>query len=302
LSQGMSWEEQAHDLAHAGFTRVLLSGEVVALDPPPRLPRGTREAAIVVDRFTWKSAETARLAESCEQAFRRGEGRLSLQRGDRAAERKSERWECANCGAAAMRPEPALLSFNSPLGVCPPCRGFGNVLTSSPDLIVPDPSRTLREGAIDPWARSWRAIFMPRLEKLARERGIPLDVPWSRLSAAHRKLLLEGGEGFRGAIPFLERLQKKSYKAGNRFIVKRYQTALPCGACRGARLRPEALLVRVAGEDIAAVARKTVSEALRFVRGLTFTPREAEIAGPVIPELEGRLGFLERVDLHYLTL
>ena len=302
LSQRMSWEEQARDLAHAGFTRLLLEGEVVALDPPPRLPRGAREVAIVVDRFGWKAAEAARLAESCEQAFRRGEGRLALQRGERVAEKRSERWECSNCGAAAMRPEPALFSFNSPLGVCPTCRGFGNVLTFTPDLIVPDPSLTLRQGAIDPWARSWRAIFWPRLEKLARERGVPLDAPWSRLSAAHRKLLLEGGEGFRGAIPFLERLQKKSYKAGNRFIVKRYQTALPCAACHGARLRPDALLVRLAGENIAAVAKKTVSEALRFVRGLEFTAREREIAGPVIPELESRLGFLERVDLHYLTL
>jgi excinuclease ABC subunit A len=302
LSARMSWEEQARDLSQAGFTRVLLDGDVLALDPLPKLPRGSKEVAIVADRFTWRAAETPRLAESCELAFRRGEGRLTLQRGERAAEKKSERWECSNCGEAAMRPEPALFSFNSPLGVCPTCRGFGNVLTFTPDLIVPDPAKTLRQGAIDPWARSWRSIAWPRLEKLAREQGVPLDVPWSRLTAAHRKLLLEGGEGFRGAIPFLERLQKKSYKASNRFIVKRYQTALPCESCHGARLRPEALRVKIAGEDIAAVARKTVSEALRFLRGLEFGPREREIAGPVLPELESRLGFLERVDLHYLTL
>jgi len=301
LSARMSWEEQARDLVQAGFTRGLLGGDVTALDPPPKLPRGAKEVAIVADRFTWRAAEAARLAESCELAFRRGEGRLTLQRGERA-EKKSERWECANCGAAAMRPEPALFSFNSPLGVCPTCRGFGNVLTFTPDLIVPDTARTLRQGAIDPWARSWRSIAWPRLEKLSREQGVPLDVPWSKMSAAHRKLVLEGGEGFRGAIPFLERLQKKSYKAGNRFIVKRYQTALPCESCHGARLRPEALLVRLAGEDIAAVTRKTVSDALRFLRALEFGAREREIAGPVIPELESRLGFLERVDLHYLTL
>jgi excinuclease ABC subunit A len=302
LSARMSWEEQARDLVQAGFTRARLGGEVVALDPAPKLPRGTKEVAIVADRFTWRAAEAPRLAESCELAFRRGEGRLTLQRGERAAEKKSERWECANCGEAAMRPEPALFSFNSPLGVCPTCRGFGNVLTFTPDLIVPDPAKTLRQGALDPWARSWRSLFMPRLEKLSREQGIPLDVPWSRLSAAHRKLLMEGGEGFRGAIPFLERLQKKSYKASNRFIVKRYQTALPCEACHGARLRPESLRVKIAGEDIASVTSKTVSDALRFLRGLEFGEREREIAGPVLPELESRLGFLERVDLHYLTL
>src|SRR5262249_41656128 len=93
LSQRMSWEEQARDVARAGFTRVMLEGEIVPLDPPPLLSRGAREVAIVVDRFGWKAAETARLAESCEQAFRRGEGRLELRRAERAAERKSERWE-----------------------------------------------------------------------------------------------------------------------------------------------------------------------------------------------------------------
>ncbi|HEY2955903.1 MAG TPA: excinuclease ABC subunit UvrA, partial [Candidatus Eisenbacteria bacterium] len=210
--------------------------------------------------------------------------------------------ECAHCGTPALKPEPALFSFNSPLGVCPTCRGFGNVLTFMPDLIVPDPALTLREGAIDPWARSWRAIAWPRLEKLARERQVPLDLPWRKLTAAHRRLLLEGGEGFRGAIPFLERLQQKSYKAGNRFIVKRYQTALPCASCAGARLRPEALRVRVAGASIAEVASQTVAAALAYVRALDFTAREREIAGPVLHELESRLGFLERVDLHYLTL
>jgi excinuclease ABC subunit A len=302
LSERLSWEEQAGHLQRAGFTRVLIAGEVVPLDPLPRLLRSTRQIAVVVDRFSWSRDETARLAESCEQAFRRGEGRLDLQRGSRAPERRSERWECASCGAAAIRPEPSLFSFNSPLGVCPGCRGFGNVLTFTADLIVPDPSKTLREGAIDPWARSWRSIAWPRLEKLARERGVPLDVPWGRLSAAHRTLLLEGGEGFRGAIPFLERLQAKSYKAGNRFVVKRYQTALPCEACSGARLRPEALRVRVGGRSIAEVSAMTIADAARFLGALDFTAGEREVAGPVLGELASRLAFLERVDLGYLTL
>jgi excinuclease ABC subunit A len=257
---------------------------------------------IVVDRFTWRPEERDRLVDSCEQAFRRGEGRLELQLGDRARERRSERWECSHCGQAAMRPEPALFSFNSPLGVCPTCRGFGNVLTFTAERIVPDPGKTLRQGALDPWARSWRRVFWPRLEKLAKERGIPLDVPWRRLAAAHRRLLIEGGEGFRGAIPFLQRLQQKSYKAGNRFIVKRYQTALPCTDCGGHRLRPEALRVRLGGRTIAEVGGLTVAEAAGFFAGLSFSDREREIAGPVLLELESRLRFLLRVDLGYLTL
>jgi excinuclease ABC subunit A len=280
----------------------MIGGAVVGLDPPPRLPRRASSVRLVIDRFTWTSDQETRLAESCEHAFRRGEGRLELARGDREPEKRSERWECARCGAAALEPEPALFSFNSPLGCCPACRGFGNVLTFSPDLIVPDPARTLREGAVRPWAGSWRKIFWPRIEKLARERGFSLDTPWKKLPAADRRLLMEGGEGFRGAIPFLERLKSKSYEAGNRFVVKMYQTALTCAACGGARLRPEALRVRLRDRTIAEVNAMTVAEASRFVRGLAFGERELEIAGPVLIELTSRLAFLERVELGYLTL
>jgi excinuclease ABC subunit A len=298
----MSWEELAGHLLHAGYTRVLVRDEVRSLDPLPRLGAAAAPVLIVMDRLTWRHDEHARLAEACEQAFRRGEGRLELKLGDREREKRSERWECASCGEPAMRPEPALFSFNSPLGVCPACRGFGNILTFSPELVVPDPSLTLRQGAIRPWAGSWRRLFWPRLEKLSQERGIPLGVPWNRLSADHRRLLMEGGEGFRGAIPFLERLQKKSYDVGNRFIVKRYQTARPCAECGGARLRKEALRVRLGGRTVAEVNAMTVIESARFVRGLEFTERENEIAGPVLTELDSRLRFLERVDLGYLTL
>ena len=298
----IAWEELAGHLVKAGYTRIFLGGEVVPLEPLPRIKKTEKVIRLVIDRFSWHPDELARLSDSVEQAYRRGEGRLELQLGDADPIRRSERWECSNCGTAAMRPEPALFSFNSPLGVCPTCRGFGDVLTFSPALIVPDEDKTLREGAIDPWARSWRSVAWPRLEKFARAEGVPLDKPWNQLSAAHRKVLLEGGEGFRGAIPFLERLQQKSYKAGNRFIVKRYQTALRCGVCGGARLRPEALRVTLEGRSIADVTAMSVTDAAAFVNALRFETGALAIAGPVVAELRGRLGFLERVDLGYLTL
>ena len=302
LSPRLPWAEQAIQLQRAGFTRILLDDRVQPLDPLPELAKGQRVVSVVADRFTWSPGETQRLSESSESAFRRGEGRLELKIGDAPIAKRSERWECSNCGEPAMRPEPALFSFNSPLGVCPECRGFGDVLLFTPERIVPDPTRTLREGAIDPWARSWRRVAWPRLEKLSRERGVPLDQPWRKLSAAHRKLLLEGGEGFRGVLPFLERLKQKSYKAGNRFVVKRYQSPRRCPSCGGARLNPAALRVRIAGRTIAEVTALTIAEAARFLAGLEFTATEREIAGPVLAELESRLSFLLRVDLDYLTL
>jgi excinuclease ABC subunit A len=176
------------------------------------------------------------------------------------------------------------------------------VLTYTEDRIVPDPGKTLREGALDPWARSWRRVFWPRLEKLAKERDIALDVPWKKLPATHRKLLIEGGKEFRGAIPFLKRLQEKSYKAGNRFIVKRYQSSLPCEGCEGRRLRPEALRVHLGGRSIADVCAMTVAAVAEFLAALAFTEAQRGIAGPVLVELESRLRFLLRVDLGYLTI
>jgi excinuclease ABC subunit A len=302
LSPRLAWAEQAGHLLRAGYTRLLLRDAVKPLDPPPRLPARAREALVVVDRFTWRPAERQRLVDSCEQAFRRGDGRLLLKRGEGALERRSERWDCSSCGAPSLQPEPVLFSFNSPMGACPACRGFGNVLTFTLDRIVPDAEKTLREGAIQPWAGSWKRLFWPRVQKLAAERGIPLDVPWRKLSEPHRALLIEGGEGFRGAIPFLQRLQQKSYKVGNRFIVKRFQTALPCGACRGTRLRPEALRVTLSGRSIADVSSMSVREANEFVGALPIDERQREIAAPVLAEIQSRLEFLLRVDLGYLTL
>ena len=302
LSPRLSWEEQAGHLRTAGYTRIQLGDETVALEPTPKLPARSRRVMVVIDRFTWQPDQGARLADSLEQAFRRGEGRLELRRGSDPPETRSERWECAACGTAGVAPEPALFSFNSAMGACPECRGFGNVLTFTLDRIVPDPGKTLRQGAVHPWAGSWRRVFWPRIEKLAAERKIPLDVPWSKLSAAHRALLIEGGEGFRGAIPFLQRLQGKSYKVGNRFVVKRYQTALPCRACGGSRLRPEALRVRLGGHNIAEVVALSIDAAEAFIRGLEFDPEQSAIAAPVRAEIESRLRFMRRVDLGYLTL
>ena len=302
LSERLAWAEQAEHLQHAGYTRIEIDAEVVPLDPLPKLKRGTKGVRVVIDRFTWHSSETERLADSCTQAFLRGEGRLEFVRGNARPEKRSERWECANCGEAAMPPQPALFSFNSPLGVCPECKGFGNVLTFMPELIVPDTTKSLKQDAVRPWAGSWKKVFKPRLEQLAKEQRIPLDVPWSELSAPHRDLVMEGGEGFRGAIPFLKRLQQKSYDVGNRFLIKRYQTALPCSVCLGTRLRPEALSVTLEGKSIAEVGAMTIAVAGAFIRGLEFTPSQRKVSGPVITEIDSRLRFLERVDLGYLTL
>ncbi len=302
LSAKLSWVEQAGHLLRAGYTRAWIGGEVVAMDPAPKLKKTARLVHVVVDRFKWRADERERLVEACEQAFRRGERRLALVVGAGGSENRNERWECSNCGTPAMSPEPALFSFNSPLGVCPTCRGFGDVLTFAPELIVPDPSKSLRQGALAPWAGSWRTVAWPRLQKLSQDKGVPLDEPWENLSLAHKKLLIEGAKDFRGVIPFLERLQQKSYKAGNRFVVKRYQVPRTCGDCLGTRLRPEALHVTLGSKNIAQVCALPVAETARFVAGLEFGESQRVIAGVALGELQSRLRFLLRVDLGYLSL
>jgi excinuclease ABC subunit A len=302
LSEKLSWDDQAGHLLRAGYTRAWVDGDVLPLDPVPKLKRSVKHVSVVVDRFKWRADERERLVEACEQAFRRGEGRLELVIGAGGPEKRSERWECAICGTPAMRPEPALFSFNSPLGVCPACKGFGDVLTFALELIVPDGTKTLRQGALSPWAGSWRAVAWPRLQKLAAEKGVPLDTAWERMSPEHRRLLIEGGKDFRGVIPFLERLQQKSYKAGNRFVVKRYQVPRPCADCGGKRLRPEALRVTLGGRSIAEVCALAVQDTAAFLAGLEFGESQRAIAGAALGELESRLRFLLRVDLGYLTL
>ena len=302
ISPKLAWEEQAGHLMRAGYTRAWLGGEVVPLEPLPRLKKGTKRVDVVVDRFRWQPDERDRLVEACEQAFRRGERSLALVVGARAPEARNEQWQCSSCGTPAMKPEPALFSFNSPLGVCPTCKGFGDVLTFAPELIVPDGTKSLREGAIAPWAGSWRSVAFPRVQKLATEKGIDVDEPWDSLKPEHRRLLIEGSKDFRGAIPFLERLQQKSYKAGNRFIVKRYQVPRPCSGCAGKRLRPEALGVKLGGKTIAEVCALPVGETARFVESLEFGESQKAIAGVAMGELQARLRFLLRVDLGYLTL
>jgi excinuclease ABC subunit A len=314
LPDGLPWSEVAAGLVANGYLRIGIPNAqgpwaLVELDPLPKPPAATakrgRSVHVLIDRFRWKPELAGRLGEALEAAFARGEGRLLIQRGEDAApEPKSERRECPVDGITFPEPVPTLFSFNSPLGVCPTCRGFGDVLEFDPALIVPDPRRTLDEGAIDPWAGSWRTHFAKKLADLSKKHGVPLDVPFGKLTAAQRALVLDGAPGFKGVMPFLNRLKAKAYKAANRFIVKRYQRAVRCPDCHGARLRKEALQVKVAGKSIVELSAQPLGALLVFLEGLApaLSPMRREIAATILDELLARLRYLVRVDLGYLTL
>ena len=310
LPARLPWKDVAQGLTANGYLRIAAVPKrgpwtLLDLDPLPKLAKGVKEVHVLIDRMRWRRGLEGRLAEALEAAFARGEGRLELQLGEDEPPRpRSERRECPVDHLTLPEPQPNLFSFNSPLGVCPSCRGFGDVLEFDPALVVPDPRKTLAEGAIDPWAGSWRAHFAKKFAELSKRHGVPLDVPFRKLTDAQRSLVMDGGPGFKGVMPFLERLKEKAYKAANRFIVKRYQRTVRCPSCHGSRLKAEALWVKLGGRDIAQLSALTLGELRVFVDELvgTLGVMQREIASSILDELTSRLRYLVRVDLAYLTL
>ena len=277
------------------------SGAWARLDEPK--PRGViARLHVFVDRLKPTSENRMRLRESLESAWREGHGRLSVERESGETLRYHDGRICERCGHEFPEPLPHLFSFNSPYGACPECRGFGNILTFTLRKVVPDPERSVQAGAIDPWAHSWRSHIQPKLNAVSEKHGIPLTKPFRSLSKEHQQILLHGAPGFRGVFPFLERLKEKSYKLSARFLVKRYQESITCGACGGVRLKPEALEVRVGGKNVAELLAMTVGEMRGFMTSLALDPVRAQIAAPVLAELRGRLEYLGETGLDYLTL
>jgi excinuclease ABC subunit A len=294
----------AAQLRAAGFVRAELDGAVTRLDEPDaeRRMREAREVLVVVDRVAASETNRGRLADAIATAFSEGEGvAVALENGDRR--RFSEHPTCSNCGTAAPALSPALFSFNNPRGACPGCNGFGAVLEYDESLIVPDAGKSLAQGALDPWTKPRYEGRRRILREAARARGIPLDAPWRTLPERDRDFLLHGASGrFLGMFPFLERLEAKRYKQYIRVFLRQYQLAKTCPDCRGARLKPEALAVRVDGRSLAEVTGLTAAALRDWIAALELTPFQRAVAVHILAELAARVGFVTDVGLGYLTL
>jgi excinuclease ABC subunit A len=297
-----------------GFVRARLAGAEPTGAPAPEwsrldepLPegvgrRGHAEVEVLVDRLRTTPENRMRVREALELAAREGSGSVHVTQASGARATYFDGRTCSTCGHSFPEPRPQLFSFNSPYGACPECRGFGNILTFTLARVVPDPGKSVWEGALDPWANSWRGYFQPKLKAVAAEHGIPLDKPFRSLTPEHQKILLHGAPGFRGVFPFLERLRARSYKPSARFLVRRYQETASCGTCGGLRLKPEALEVRVRGKNVAELSAMTVGALREFVSALSFDSARAAVAAPILAELHGRLEYLGETGLDYLTL
>jgi excinuclease ABC subunit A len=294
-------DESPAALRKRGFTRLLVGEEAAEVgdEPEATLPPGAR---VLVDRVLVRESERGRLVDSLESAMREGGGRAEAVVAGREALRVSERFECAQCRRDFVEPQARLFSFNNPFGACPTCHGFGNLIEVDLDLVVPDKHRSLSEGAIEPWNKPHYRSVLADLRRFARRRGIPLDVPWSFLDEAHRRLVLEGDEEFPGILGFFRWLEGRKYRVQVRAFLARYRGYEECPECGGSRLRPEALRVRLGGLSIRDVAALSVEAARGFLRGLSLSPEEEAIARRVLDEADRRLAFLEDVGLDYLTL
>jgi excinuclease ABC subunit A len=325
-------------LRRRGFGRVLIGGRAVSFEdvdlgsgsangadvagaegPKARVPLADRSTLqVVVDRIRLDGDLRARLTDSIETAYVEGGGaafalELGAENGDPASASRlsdsdrlhvfSERFECRACGIAYEDPQPRLFSFNNPFGACPTCHGFGNIIELDMDLVVPDPTKSLQENAIEPWSKPHYRAHLAELKRAARRHGVRLTVPWAELGPDEKRLVIEGdGEAYEGIRGFFAWLDRKKYKVHVRVFLSRYRGYLTCPDCGGSRLRREARDVLVGGRSIDAVCALTVREAQQFFGSLALGEREAAIAEKVLHEIRRRLAFLVDVGLDYLTL
>ena len=304
------------NLRAQGFLRVSVDGVAFQLDELPGAAADltrARELLVIVDRLSVGPSIGARLSDALGIAFREGDGDAVVLLAEPIARipggeletrfRVTERFECPTDGTKLPTPTPQLFSFNNPRGACATCNGFGAVLEYDESLIVPYPARTLRDGAIDPWTKPRYDNKRRHLAEFAARERIPVDRPWSELSAAQRdKLLNTTSRGFKGIVPFLRDLEEKRYKQYIRVFLRQYQTAQTCPSCGGAKLQPDALHVKVAGRDISQVANLPVDQLREWLDALELVRAEQIIAEHILREARDRVRFLCDVGLTYLSL
>jgi len=299
------------DIQKRGFNRLYQDGRMHEFSSPETLLDidFARPVYVVVDRLSISPESRSRLVDSIEICYREGHGEALLEfvadsSGIAERLRFNERFECKVDGTLYQEPEPRLFSFNNPYGACPRCQGFGNTIDFDLNLVVPDGSKSLDDGAIVPWMKPRYRTVLQDAKKWARGRGIPTNIAWRHLTEEQRRLILEGdpGGGYEGIVGFFKYLERKKYKLHVRVFLSRFRGYATCSECGGTRLRPEARAVRVAGRSITEVCKLTVKEARAFFGNIQLTQSQNQVADKILQEVRSRLQFLDEVGLDYLTL
>ena len=319
------------ELVTGGYSRARVDGETIMLTEPPKLKKQEKHSIeVVIDRLQVKAESRTRINDSIETALKLANGLVILDFVDGLGEGKkkekertfSEKLACHDCQISFEELEPRSFSFNSPFGACPECTGIGSRLEVDEDLVIPDDSISIEDGAIAPWSGGQSSeYFLRLLEGLAGDLKFSMKTPWRKLSAKAREAVLHGYEyeihvkyrnrygrvrnystGFEGVVPFIQRRHSETDSDYSREKYEAYMRETPCPVCKGSRLKPEVLAVKIGGMSISEVAELSIAKAAHFLKSVDFTEREAKIAERVLKEVHARLGFLLDVGLDYLTL
>ena len=294
-----------------GFVRIRVNGKIYDIDNPPNLDRyKIHDIEIVVDRLVMKDEIRHRLADSCEIALAEGEGVIKVKseklkvKSLQSEDIYSTKLACPVCGVAYEEISPRMFSFNSPYGACTECGGLGTQLDIDTELIITHPSLTVNEGVIGPWGEPRKKLYWGLSQCLERQGfdSSVLDVPYGKLQDEVKKLILYGDRYFPGAIPFMLKKYRETESDWVRWEVEKYMVIAPCPACKGARLKPESLSIKITGKNIHYLTSLSIKGCYEFFENLKLTEREAKIGSEIIKEVSRRLKFLLNVGLDYITL
>ncbi len=300
--EGRKIAEEFTLIKKRGYFRIFQKGKFIDLNQTNILPRTKRGIHVIVDRFKIKKENLReKLADSIEIAFKEGEGRLSVINADTSGIKTFNRfYEC--CGIRYEEPEPRFFSFNNPFGACPVCQGFGKIIGYDINLIVPNPNLSLIEGAIAPWRTVKFSKHLRNLVRVAKGKKIPLNVPYKNLTEEQKGFINKGFDGFIGIERFFKELEGHTYKMHIRILLSRYRGYTKCTACKGSRLRREALQVKISDKSIFDIVQFSIEKAYEFFNELKLSEYELKIGGQILDEIRKRLKFLNDVGLGYLTL
>jgi excinuclease ABC subunit A len=301
-----------------GFVRLKCGDELIDLQPGTVLPRtpspaplphrgeGQSEAKtdlhVVLDRLVIRPDNRNRIIEAVETAFREGGGLCRVEVIGQGLQTYSTKFRCQSCGWTFEPLRPILFSFNHPLGACPECKGFGNILKYDEDLVIPNRNLSLADGAVEPWTKPGTDWWQRQMLLAMKRKGVDLTTPYAKLSEEERALLWKGNKKFDGIDDFFQHLEHKRYKLHVRVFLSRYRSPVLCPVCHGSRLKPDALFVKIADRDIHQIVQLTIQETANWIEGLKLSKFETEVAHDILRQLRMKLGFLLRVGLGYLTL
>jgi len=299
---------QLFEVRQRGFNRLYQDGQIFEFSSPESLleVNFAQPVFLLVDRPVVSPDARARIVDAVEICYREA-GEVIFETAPRDGKqpehlRFSQRFECKQCNIRYDEPEPHLFSFNNPFGACPRCQGFGNTIDFDLGLVIPDASKTLNEGAIEPWTKPKYKTLFADLKRFVRQVNVPLNVPWEELESGQQKTVMEGDGTFPGIRGFFKHLERKKYKLHVRVFLSRYRGYSLCSDCEGTRLRAEARQVKINGKNICQLCCMTIEQAAQFVDHLELTAQETGIAERLLEEIRERLRFLKDVGLEYLTL